>query len=859
MDKHLLISIAAALLLSTNASVAQTPIGTLSDAESTPSTSLMLQKVPSQAFSLPVALSDSTISWGEWYEFDSGTIHYGNAESLFGLTPKHVIVMRRDSKDGTDAQLCFKEAFDDTDFLVHLDPATNYMTWDEQVLPFTDDSSVFDGGYVHLYPYTYTGLEWKPKFNIPLSFFYLVSPGYGYNGRNAYYQSDNVQAAPVVNVKILTPFNLGEYSQGFGRDVKEISLLYENINHVAVRAEYVWTKDGIYNDNGNEISCSDMFRKGLAKELKEGKFTLSFNDGPGTYQLLIRFYDADGDYVTGVTAAYTSNIDDGYEWENIGEGLFDPTRLTRFYAQYMPAYTNNKLTPEIRQIKDPYKVTVQERKDAPGVYRIVNPYGPGTPFADIDSVRYSFTVEHYADTTYYFDKPDWIVFDHSEPYYIVIDTRDPAKPFVESRNCGMRMSNGLGSWTINGCRNESLLYSSTNNMLYIKDGIIAAGISADEFTLRLPDAINVIPNFECTYTESDNQTVTEVMFTMHDDDATYVDISYELPMDAYMAKFALIPLEEYDELTIVDKIISGEIESTERLNYGVIYPTETVRLKVPEISASEATYKSLTIASTEEEDSKDVYKVVVVTCDVYNRPRQCVSQDIAIKNSGVSLGKKIGEATFRDPLVGIYRFNGVQITDNILYADVYENPEKKGVYTLISPWQFNNFYAPYSNQFISHCEENHNWVIDARDPERVTITKGYTGFNDVSAAQGHLYCVDEASMNHIYLGHSFDALDSSCFGKVTTDTDSEKRIDFNRLWIGVQADPDINGFTSYYSDSLPVTVSFTLPTSGVDTITPDNDNSPVEYYNLQGIKVSEPAPGIYIRKQGEKTSKVLIR
>lgn len=858
MDKHLLISIAAALLLSTNTSVAQTTIGTLSEAENTPPTSLMLQKVPTQAFSSPVALSDSTISWGEWYEFDSGTMHYGNAESLFGLTPKHVTVMRRDSNDGTDAQLCFKEAFEDTDFMVHLDPATNYMTWDEQVLPLTDDNSVFDGGYVHLNPYTYTGLEWKPKFNIPLSFFYLISPGYGYNGRNAYYQSDNIQASPVVDVKILTQFSLGEYSQCFGRDVKEILLSYANVNHVAVRAEYVWTKDGIYNDNGKEISCSEMFSKGLAKELKEGEFTLSFNDGPGTYQLLIRFYDADGDYVTGVSAGYISNIDDNYEWETRGEGLFDPTRLARFYTEYLSRYTNNKLTPEIRQIKDPYKVTVQERKDAPGVYRIVNPYGPGTPFADIDSVRYSFTDENYADTTYYFDNPDWIVFDHSEPYYIVIDTRDPAKPFVESRNCGMRISNGLGAWTINGCRNESLLYSSTNNMLSIKDGIIAAGFSSDEFTLRLPDAIDVIPNFECTYEENeDNKTVIETMFTMHDATATYVDITYELPIDAYMAKFALIPLEEYDELTVVDKIISGEIESTECRNYGM---SETIRLKIPEASASEAAYKQLTISSSEEEeDSKSVYMVVVVTCDAYSRPRQCVSQNIAIKNSSLSLGKKIGEATFRDPLLGIYSFNGIKITDNILYADVYENPEKKGVYTLISPWQFNNFYAPYSNQFVSHCEENHNWVIDARDPERVTITKGYTGFNDVSAAQGHLYCVDEASMNHIYLGHNFDVLDSSCFGKVTTDTDSEKRIDFNRLWIGVQADQDINGFTSYYSDSLPVTVSFTLPTSGIDAVTPDDDNSPVEYYNLQGIKVAEPAPGIYIRKQGEKTSKVLIR
>ncbi len=37
------------------------------------------------------------------------------------------------------------------------------------------------------------------------------------------------------------------------------------------------------------------------------------------------------------------------------------------------------------------------------------------------------------------------------------------------------------------------------------------------------------------------------------------------------------------------------------------------------------------------------------------------------------------------------------------------------------------------------------------------------------------------------------------------------------------------------------------------------DNAPVEYYNLQGVRVTNPATGIYIRRQGTSVSKVLIR
>lgn len=50
--------------------------------------------------------------------------------------------------------------------------------------------------------------------------------------------------------------------------------------------------------------------------------------------------------------------------------------------------------------------------------------------------------------------------------------------------------------------------------------------------------------------------------------------------------------------------------------------------------------------------------------------------------------------------------------------------------------------------------------------------------------------------------------------------------------------------------------------SGVDQIAVDNldKNAPVEFYNLQGIKVADPANGgIYIRRQGNKVSKIIIR
>lgn len=47
------------------------------------------------------------------------------------------------------------------------------------------------------------------------------------------------------------------------------------------------------------------------------------------------------------------------------------------------------------------------------------------------------------------------------------------------------------------------------------------------------------------------------------------------------------------------------------------------------------------------------------------------------------------------------------------------------------------------------------------------------------------------------------------------------------------------------------------PTGAVNSI--ENSNEPVEYYNLQGVKVTNPDKGIYIIRQGNKTQKTVIR
>lgn len=53
---------------------------------------------------------------------------------------------------------------------------------------------------------------------------------------------------------------------------------------------------------------------------------------------------------------------------------------------------------------------------------------------------------------------------------------------------------------------------------------------------------------------------------------------------------------------------------------------------------------------------------------------------------------------------------------------------------------------------------------------------------------------------------------------------------------------------------------FNLPADVLTTIAPtiDDNNAPVEYYNLQGHQITAPTPGLYLRRQGNRVEKVVV-
>lgn len=77
-------------------------------------------------------------------------------------------------------------------------------------------------------------------------------------------------------------------------------------------------------------------------------------------------------------------------------------------------------------------------------------------------------------------------------------------------------------------------------------------------------------------------------------------------------------------------------------------------------------------------------------------------------------------------------------------------------------------------------------------------------------------------------------------------TENDVAAAFDRFWIAYELDAD-GQLVPYYG------------VSGVENVEADDQSAPVEYFNLQGVRVQQPENGVYIRRQGGKVSKVHIQ
>lgn len=120
--------------------------------------------------------------------------------------------------------------------------------------------------------------------------------------------------------------------------------------------------------------------------------------------------------------------------------------------------------------------------------------------------------------------------------------------------------------------------------------------------------------------------------------------------------------------------------------------------------------------------------------------------------------------------------------------------------------------------------------------------------------------------------HKYVVLVNAAFANSSTNktgyaTDATGTATIYATWDNQYSDPqvgfpadgnyDIKGFISSYNGNFQILAAEFAEANAIENI--DADNAPAEYFNLQGVKVSNPENGLYIRRQGNNVEKVFIK
>ena len=203
--------------------------------------------------------------------------------------------------------------------------------------------------------------------------------------------------------------------------------------------------------------------------------------------------------------------------------------------------------------------------------------------------------------------------------------------------------------------------------------------------------------------------------------------------------------------------------------------------------------------------------------------------------------KQLGTGTFCDDMLCFINENYLATWE----VEIEESIAQPGMYRLVNP--FGNGKCPY---FTTAFDAN-DLVIDATDPLHVWIPKqdigelGDWGMFTVRCMIG-MYVEAELTIE--------DLIDAECLfgiladGKITFPDDDGYRLQpsFANYLEGFPIDSNTHG-----------KFLVTLPdTGGINDVLATDEDSPVEYYTLQGIRVQDPGHGIFIRRQGASVTKI---
>lgn len=202
-------------------------------------------------------------------------------------------------------------------------------------------------------------------------------------------------------------------------------------------------------------------------------------------------------------------------------------------------------------------------------------------------------------------------------------------------------------------------------------------------------------------------------------------------------------------------------------------------------------------------------------------------------------------------------------TENTTFVDVevYKHPKFDHVYKVMDA--FKHTYTSGRQKGMPGIPDGESpaMILDGTNPKNVLIelqpigiitTLYYGGYYDTEFYYyNYGWWWDYYANNDISTGY-----DTSSCATLTTDAEGTVKIHIPALSCAM-VDVVMNdaSFGSECDSEL-----YIMNPAGIEKVTVDNINAPVEYYNLQGVRVDNPESGqLLIRKQGTNVCKVLAK
>lgn len=447
-------------------------------------------------------------------------------------------------------------------------------------------------------------------------------------------------------------------------------------------------------------------------------------------------------------------------------------------------------------------VKVEEADRIPGLYRLVNPY-----------INWSAV------------KDGLVEYDYLHNYYYVIHAEDPDFVWGERFDTGVKVEGSM-------CQVNSNVHSLIE-MYGIEEvkGFENAGGDIENGVIWVPT------NFPYMGYPTFSYSINYMGSTWGSDNEGRLRV--KLP-DCVEPDYALdIDVDECESDDKIDITITG---GSDLADIRILVMPESIaggpslfqKTELEGIDmASGDTY------SVDVEPGNSVYTVSVVGLDANARRKVMYVKQVYILPDDKDQWKEIGTGQYEDPYLSVFKYGGISEPYDVLMEQNVENPK---MFRIVNP--FRNHPMAANGVF---CEgHDHYLYLDISDPKQVRIPRSPSGFD---MGNGIIIPWSVCDAYH----YTANEQQASGYGVITYDRRS-RTLDMPPLSLlaGETEREFCNFFFNFQGNGKLI-----FPESnGIDLTT--DDEAPVEWFDLTGIKVSNPGSGVYIMRQGG-TSKITRR